>query len=126
MTELLTSQLEFGCACVHYDPVVCFYIRYHKNPLELTKEDVCECECHADFDPTDYNDNGDVMDSKRFLTDEDKDEFEADYDMMKEMERADHEFEMERQRADIDAIERERDEMIKRNKWEQEDGDYDA
>ncbi|MFA5300244.1 MAG: hypothetical protein WC389_18810 [Lutibacter sp.] len=43
------SNPEFGCACVDRDPVVCFYLRYHKNPLELNKEDVCECECHDGY-----------------------------------------------------------------------------
>jgi hypothetical protein len=80
------------CACVHQDPVVCFYIRYHKNPLELTKEDICECPCHDDFDPTDEYDDGNIIDSNIFLTEEDRDEFKADYDMWKEMQKASHKF----------------------------------
>jgi len=54
--EFSVAFHQFKCACVDYDPVVCFYLRYNKNPLELSKEDVCECECHANYEP----DNEDV------------------------------------------------------------------
>ncbi len=115
MTECISNP-EFGCACVDQDPVVCFYIRYHKNPLELTKEDICECECHANFDPLDEDE-------------QDRDERLADYDMMKEMQKADHEIEMKCQRAEIEAIEREKDERQKycdkSDGWKQEDGNSD-
>jgi hypothetical protein len=48
--EFTTTQNEFTCACVDRDPMVCFYLRYKKNPLELTKEDICECDCHDGYD----------------------------------------------------------------------------
>jgi hypothetical protein len=53
MPDIPTIKLEFGCACVDQDPRVCFYIRYHKNPLELTNEDICDCECHEKYDTND-------------------------------------------------------------------------
>jgi hypothetical protein len=95
MTECISNP-EFGCACVDQDPIVCFYLRYNKNPLELTKGDVCECSCHDNFDP-------------QVEDEQDKSELEADYDMMKEMQKSDHELEMLRQRDDIELMEREKD-----------------
>ena len=68
--EFSTTQEQFKCACVDYDPVVCFQLRYNKNPLEMDKDDVCECECHDGFDPLDY---------------EDELERQSDYDLMKQL-----------------------------------------
>ena len=51
MGEILTTRLEFGCACAHKDRQVCYAIRYpNKNPMEWTALDVCECPCHDRYD----------------------------------------------------------------------------
>jgi hypothetical protein len=108
--EFPTTQEQFKCACVDQDPTTCYYLRYNIHPLELTQYNVCECPCHDGFDPLDEDE-------------QDRDERLADYEMMQEMQKADHELEMQRQRDEIEAIEKSRDEMIKRNNLEYGDSD---
>lgn len=69
--EFATTQEQFKCACLDSDPIVCFYLRYNKNPLELDKSDICECPCHNNYDPLDY--------------DEDEAEERNDYELMKQL-----------------------------------------
>jgi hypothetical protein len=57
MTELLTTKLEFGCACVDRDRTMCYALRY-PNQNQMEEQGHCECECHDKWVEWDDLDQG--------------------------------------------------------------------